>query len=386
MSGIYNTRGIWWRHFLPMLAVTFLLALPISRSVFAETGWRWFYILSFSFSLSFCLTPIFRNVSWALGILDLPNQRKSHHEATALLGGTAVFIAFIASIVINDIYSDELMAILVGTTLLFIVGLVDDVRDISARFKLLVQIGTALFVVNQGVILRVFPASMGGVGFGLNAVLTVFWVVGITNAMNFFDGMDGMASGLGVVISFFLGVVAFQSQQPFIGWIAVAMMGACLGFIPYNLLKNARATIFLGDAGSTVIGFVLACVAVYGDWAVGRPVVAFVSPILIFGVLIFDMIHISVDRIITGKVRTFRQWIEYVGKDHLHHRLAYVLGDSRRSVFFIYLLNIHLGTSAVVLRNASTIDAMLILLQASITFILVTVLERRGRKMSVREG
>jgi len=200
--------------------------------------------------------------------------------------------------------------------------------------------------------------------------------------MNFFDGMDGLAAGLGAMIAFFLGVVAFQTAQPFIRWIAVAMMGSCLGFLPFNFKFRGNAAIFLGDAGSTLIGFVLACVAVYGDWAEGDPVVALVSPLLIFWILIFDMLHITVDRILTGKVLNFRQWIEYVGKDHLHHRLAHVLGSNKRSVFFIYLLSLCLGISAVALRNARVIDAILLILQAVIMVVLITFLERRGRMLN----
>ena len=93
-------------------------------------------------------------------------------------------------------------------------------------------------------------------------------------------------------------------------------MGSCIGFLPYNFKAKGNATIFLGDAGSTVIGFILACVAVHGDWAESNTVVALISPILIFWILIFDMVHITFDRIINGKVLSFRQWIEYVGKDH----------------------------------------------------------------------
>ena len=104
------------------------------------------------------------------------------------------------------------------------------------------------------------------------------------------------------------------------------------GFLPFNLRSKGRALIFLGDAGSTVIGFVLACIAVYGDWAEGRPLVALASPVLIFWILIFDMVHITVDRILTGKVDSFRNWIEYVGKDHLHHRMADALGSRHSSV------------------------------------------------------
>ncbi|MCK7503758.1 MAG: undecaprenyl/decaprenyl-phosphate alpha-N-acetylglucosaminyl 1-phosphate transferase [Desulfobacterales bacterium] len=137
------------------------------------------------------------------------------------------------------------------------------------------------------------PADWGIWGLIGNLLLTGLWIIGITNAMNFFDGMDGLAAGLGAIIAFFLGVVAFQTDQPFFGWISLAVLGGCLGFLPYNFRPSGSAVIFLGDAGSTVIGFVLACIAVYGDWAEGQPVVSLVSPVLIFWLLIFDMAHIT---------------------------------------------------------------------------------------------
>jgi UDP-GlcNAc:undecaprenyl-phosphate GlcNAc-1-phosphate transferase len=314
-----------------------------------------------------------------LGVLDQPDGRKLHENATPLLGGTAVFIGFLSALLFNGIFSMQLGVILIASSLLFGVGLIDDVKEISAGIKLITQIVCTLLVVSSGIFLRVIPDTFGAISVAGNVILTVVWIIGITNAMNFFDGMDGLAGGLGALISFFLGVVAFQTNQPFLGWVAVAMMGGCLGFLPFNFRIKGNARIFLGDAGSTVIGFLLACLAVYGDWAEGNPVVALVSPLLIFWIFIFDMVHITIERVMTGKVLNFRQWIEYVGRDHLHHRLANVLGGKKKSVLFIYLMCLCLGTSAIVLRNARPIDAILLIIQASIIVVLITILERRGR-------
>lgn len=380
MSGIYNKRGIWWRYSILMGIVVCLLVIPFVRQTFSYHGLRWVYMLALSFSFSFCLTPLFRWLAPTLGAMDIPDARKDHGEATPLLGGGAVFLAFILAILVNGIFLPELVAILSGASLLFVVGIIDDIKDVKAGVKLIAQLTAVGCVMSQGVVLRVLPDSLGIVADISNGGLTILWVLGITNAFNFFDGMDGMASGLGVIIAFFLGVVAFQTDQPFLGWIAVAVMGSCLGFLPYNLLKNKRATIFLGDAGSTVIGFILACVAVYGEWDSNSTVIAVMSPLLIFWVLIFDMVHITVDRIVTGKVGSFKQWIEYVGHDHLHHRMAQILGSNKWSVLFIYLLTACFGISAVILRNASTGDALLLLFQAVCMVIMVTVLERIGRK------
>ncbi len=359
--------------------LVFILFLPRVREFFSVIGWRWAHILCLSFSLSFFLNPIFARIAKKLNILDFPDTRKLHHEATPLLGGASVFIGFMVALLTNGIFSKAIVAILIASLILFVIGILDDCKGVSAGLKLLTQLICTLLVMSCGIVLRVLPADLGMTAIIGNSFLTVFWIVGIANAMNFFDGMDGLAAGLGALISFFLGVVAFQTAQPFLGWIAIAMLGGCLGFLPFNFRLKKNAAIFLGDAGSVVIGFVLACVAVYGDWAEGNPVVALVSPVLIFWILIFDMIHITVDRILAGKVKNFRQWIEYVGKDHLHHRLANVLGGRKQSVLFIYLLGICLGTSAVVLRNARPADAILLIIQACIMVVLITVLERRGR-------
>ncbi len=376
-----NYSRVLWRRYLyfPVLTIGCILLVWQTRKYFFAAGVRWAYVLLLSTTLSFCLTPVYSRIAQKYGLMDKPDPRKIHLEPTPLLGGASVFIAFTAGILINGIFSFELGSILIGSGILFTVGIVDDFKDIPAWIKLILQVLCSILVVKSGVILRVIPESFGIVALVFNIMLTVFWIIGITNAMNFFDGMDGLAAGLGAIISFFLGVVAFQTRQPFIGWISVAMMGSCLGFLPYNFKMKGNASIFLGDAGSTVIGFILACVAVYGDWAEGNPVVALTSPLLIFWILIFDMIYITVDRIITGKVKTLKEWIDYVGKDHLHHRLARILGGPKNSVLFIYLISMCLGISAVVLRNARPMDAVLLIIQASILVVLISILERCGR-------
>jgi UDP-GlcNAc:undecaprenyl-phosphate GlcNAc-1-phosphate transferase len=367
-----------WVYLAACLSALLLLAPPV-QLLFSGAGMRWAYILSISFCLSFSLTPLAALLARRCGILDVPDARKLHGRPTPLLGGAAVFIGFAASLLANAILVPELVAILTAAMILFVVGVFDDWREVPAGIKLMIQIVCTAMVMSSGVVLRIVPDTLGTWSWIGNMLLTIVWVIGITNAMNFFDGMDGLAAGMGAIIAFFLGAVAFQTTQPFLGWIALSVMGGCLGFLPYNFKHKGPASIFLGDAGSTVIGFVLACIAVYGDWAEGRPLVAFVAPLLIFWLLIFDMVHITVDRVLTGKVMSFRDWIEYVGKDHLHHRLAEALGSRRNSVLCIYLMSLCLGVSALMLRNAGPADAVLLIVQACIIVVLVTILERRGR-------
>jgi len=366
------------------LFLTLLFLVPSIRLFFVNAGYRWAYILGLSFGLCFSIIPIFRRIAIKWGILDEPDHRKIHGSPTPLLGGGGVFFAFVLGIIINGIYSVELIILLLASTMIFIVGVIDDISEIPASIKLLIQFLGAGLVIFFGITVTIIPLSFGLMGKIGNIALTIMWIVGITNAMNFFDGMDGAAAGVGAIISFFLGILAFLTDQPFLGWISLSMMGGCLGFLPYNFKMKKRASIFLGDAGSTFIGFALATLAVYGDWWVGddNPIVSFASPILIFWILIADMTYITAYRILKGKVLSFREWLEYVGKDHLHHRLFFVLGDKRKAVFVIYAFVITLGISALVLRHADTLNAVLLLIQAVFIVILGGILERQLRRLA----
>lgn len=162
------------------------------------------------------------------------------------------------------------------------------------------------------------------------------------------------------------------------GWIAIAVLGSCLGFLPFNFRVRKPAAIFLGDAGSTFLGFALASLAVIGEWD-ENPIVSFSAPVLIFWVLIYDMAYITVERILTGKVGTFKEWIDYVGKDHIHHRMLALLGDRKKAVLLIWFLCTTLGISAIALKNARPVDGILLVIQAFLITIFVSILEYSGR-------
>ncbi len=365
------------------LGATLLLVPPV-QTQFYSAGFRWLYVFLVSYLVAVALTPLIRRVALRIGAVDHPSSRKIHESSTPLLGGVAVYFAFLIAILANTaglvaplVLNEGMLGVLAGGTLLLLVGVRDDIREVPASAKLMVQIVAAAIVIWAGKLLTFFPHGLWGDTF--NVLLTVLWIVGITNAFNFFDGMDGLATGLAIIISFFLGVVAFQTNQPALGWIAVALVGAGLGFLPYNFKPKGSAMIFLGDAGSTFLGFTLACLAVKGNWADQKPIVSVSTPILIFGILIYDMVHTTVERIYLGKVRSVKEYLEYVGKDHMHHRLERALGNRTETVFMIFLLSIALGLAGVVLRNARTMDALFLLLQATIIVVVVSILERRGR-------
>lgn len=378
-----------WERLLRILAllVVVTLLVPWVRSPWFDMGERWLYILVLATAVAYVFTPLVRDLARGSGILDVPAARKVHAAPTPLLGGLAIHSAFGIALLANFVLDLETVAILGGATLLVAVGILDDRRGVPAWLKLTAQLGATALVMGAGVTLALFPPTP--LGLAANVFLTLVWIVGITNAMNFFDGMDGLATGLAIVTAGFMGIVAFQTQQPYLGWLCGALVGACLGFLPYNLRLRRPAAIFLGDTGSPFLGFTLAAVAVKGAWAEDK-VLDLLAPVLIFWVFIFDMVHITVSRIATGKVRTFRQWIDYVGRDHLHHRLAALLGSHRLAVFLILLLSTVVGLAAIALKTARLVDAVALLVQAVLVVVVVSILEfqgnRRARGADAQDG
>jgi UDP-GlcNAc:undecaprenyl-phosphate/decaprenyl-phosphate GlcNAc-1-phosphate transferase len=374
-AGDTSVRRVCWG---VALVVFSCLLIPAIRHLFFQHVGRWLYILLFAASTAALLTPIMIIIANRTCIVDAPGGRKIHTQVTPLLGGVAIIISFISALLANMILDARDIALIAGGTLVAIVGLVDDWMNIRARYKLIIQIVVVIILIRNGIILDLFPAQTPW-GYLLNALFSIIWIVGLTNAMNFIDGMDGLAAGVSGTISLFMGLVAFQTNQPFMGWIAIAMLGSCLGFLPFNFSLRKPASIFLGDAGSTFFGFVLSALAIKADWADNNPIVSFATPVLIFWVLIYDMAYISIERIVTGKVKSFQGWIDYVGTDHIHHRLYAIFGSRVKVVCFIFFLCATLGISAITLRNARPIDGILTVFQAFLITVIVSILEYTGR-------
>jgi len=368
----------------PLALVVFIsLWFPSVESFFRRAGLRWVYILIFSLSLSLSLTPIMKRIALKFKLLDFPSARKIHRHPTPILGGVAVYSAFTFSLLKNFILDPGMKAVLLGATVVFLFSLIDDIKRLSPALRLGVQILAVSLLLKYGVYLVLFPPYLWW-GMVVNAVLTYLWVIGIANAFNFLDGMDGLAAGLSGITAFFLGMVAFETNQPYLGWLAVAALGSSVGFLPYNFKIRGDAEIFLGDSGSTFLGFILASIAVKGEWADNNPIVSLTAPLLIFAVMIYDMVHITVSRVLTGKVKSVKEWIAYVGRDHIHHRFESLFRSKKQSVLFIYLISICLGITALLLRSATTKDALILLGQGATILILITFLERAGNRLERR--
>jgi len=352
--------------------------LQTIHSFLAGVPLRGFLLFLFAFLLSFLLTPLIRFIATKLKILDIPDERKIHQKPVPLLGGLVIYISYVVTIFLNFSFSIELKGVIIGGTIILLVGLMDDIKRLSATWKLISQISASSILIVFGVKLSFLPNTWWGNGG--EVLLTIIWVVGITNAVNFFDGMDGLATGLTAICSLCFFIVAAITHQAYLGFLTIALAGSCLGFLKFNFKP---ASIFLGDTGSTFLGFTLAGIAVMGGWAEKNPKVALSLPILILSVFIFDMIYITISRGLNGKVRNLKEWIEYTGKDHLHHRLVNLGFTETETVLFIYLIAACLGVSGINLKTNGDLKIYFELLQGFYIFIIVVILMLAGRRVKI---
>ena len=227
-------------------------------------------LIILSFCIAYLLTPAMCAIAERFGIVDTPSKRKMHQKDTPLLGGAAIFLAFSIGAVSMLWYSYELKGVVYAATLIFILGLLDDIVKLSSIFRLVVQLLAVFILFYHGLEIDFAPDFTS---FRiLDKILTVLWILGITNAVNFLDGMDGLCGGFGAIAAFFFGLLAFMTEQPFLMFLAFSLSGSCLGFLPWNFRLRKSARIFMGDAGSLFIGFTLASFALMGDWAENRTV------------------------------------------------------------------------------------------------------------------
>lgn len=365
--------GLW------ILRSALLLALfmPGVREWFAVWHLLWAYLALLAFATAAFAVPVVRALAVRWGVLDNPAARKVHAVATPLLGGAAVYAAFATTVLFNFSFSLQLKGVAVGATIVVLVGIVDDVTDISARAKLAGQLAGVLAAILYGVVLNVVPQSVPGAEY-LNLLLTALWFLTVTNALQFLDGMDGLAAGLGVIAGIFFSIAALQTEQPYLMFLGAALVGACVGFLPYNF-RPGGATIFLGDSGASFVGFTLAGLAVMGEWSNNNPVVALLTPALILAVPLFDIVFVGVGRIVTGKVHSLHEWLAYTGKDHMHHRFEALGLTKRQSVLLIFFIAGTLGLSALLLKVSTPHEAVLLLVQAACVLAIIAVLEGAGR-------
>ena len=297
--------------------------------------------------LALLLTPGVRALARRLDLLDAPGARKIHTVSTPRVGGVGVVVAMVlvlaAAAATGDASAAEAQAwlpVLLGGVLVFGVGLCDDVRPLSPWAKLVVQLAAAGVTVALGV--RIEHVTLFGTTLGLGWLalpLTILWIVGLTNAFNVMDGLDGLATGLAIIAAATCAVVSLARDDVQGGMLLVALLGALCGFLPYNFNP---ATIFLGDSGSLVVGFVLAVTAIT-SFQKGATALVVLGPLLLFALPISETLH-SVVRRARG------QGLRHVflpDQHHVHHRLLGLGLSHRKAVLLLYGISLSFSLLAL---------------------------------------
>ena len=339
---------------------------------------RWLYIIVLSFSVTYFLVPFVIKIAYKYNLLDYPDERKIHNVATPRVGGIALFLGIIISLLRNLQFAKEILGLLIGLLIVFFISLLDDIYSLDAFIRLLAQIIASLVVIMFGFRITAVPVGFPLENF-LEIILTLIWFVGIINAINFLDGIDGLVTGFGIFCSFIFLGLSLLTQQQYVSYLSAVLLGTSLGFLPYNWYK---AKIFLGDSGSAIVGFMLAAISVIGWWAEKNPVVSLSTPVLILSVPIYDIVYITISRIKNKQVRNLKEWIKYVGKDHIHHRLLNLGFSVPVSVLIILLISFCLSLYTIVIRYAVFTDkiALVILFQSMLIFTILSIFMIVGKK------
>lgn len=313
--------------------------------------------------LAFALTPIVRVLAIKIKAIDIPtDSRRMHHRPVPRIGGLAIFLAFLITTFSFCKIDRELMTILVGGGILVVLGILDDIYRLNAFLKLAVQILVALFAVWQGVTIDFIGLGGEYISFGAWSIpITVFWIVGLTNAVNFIDGLDGLACGISAIssISLFL-VMLLSGSNPAHCIITAILVGSCLGFLPFN---TNPAKIFMGDTGALFLGYTLSILSVVGVFKADM-VLAFFVPLSIFGLPLADTAFAIIRRLIHKKSPFAPD------RGHLHHRLIDMGFGQKQSVRILYALCAILGIASVMLSREDFDGGIIMLVAALAIFVI----------------
>lgn len=294
---------------------------------------------------AYAISPLVRLVAFKFDYVDHPRDNKVHAHPTALLGGVAIFLAFIIAVFTKTTLmgSGQVKAMMAGCLLLLVIGLIDDKVGMMPELKLLGQFLAALIVIKSGVRVEFMPS------YYLNVLFTYLWMIGITNAFNLLDNMNGLSAGIAAIGATFLGAIAYMNGQPMICALCFALAGATLGFLKHNFPK---ANIFMGDVGSLVIGYIIAILSVLVSWKTKTWNKSLLVPLLVLGYPIFDTTLVTLVRMVQGRS------IFEGGKDHSSHRLALLGFKKYGAVLIIYAICILLGIAGLIVMKVDLVPAL----------------------------
>ena len=328
-----------------------------------------------AFAVSFLMCPLVKSFAYRIGAIDVPkDNRRMHKKPVPRLGGLAIFLGFMVSMLLFVRIDHQLKGILLGASIIVVLGVVDDMSPLRASFKFCVQIVAALVAVFHGVVIEilsnpnVFAENPYWELNWLSIPITVLWIVGITNAVNLIDGLDGLACGVSTISAVSMLVIALLVSEGDVALVMASLVGACLGFMPYN--RNP-AKMFMGDTGSTFLGYILATISIQGLFKY-YAIVSFAVPFLILGLPMFDTLFAIIRRLAHGQNPMAPD------RGHIHHRLIDMGLNQKQAVAALYVISSILGLSAVVLTSSGAIKAMLFLMALAVAaFLASRVIFRR---------
>lgn len=305
--------------------------------------------------ISFIMTPLAARLAKSINFVDRPAARKLHITPVPMLGGLAIYVGLIAAVSMSGAApAQELMGVLGGATVMTLFGLVDDRYGMTPLIKIVGQALAGGILIWSGIQVSLFPWP------ALNIIVTLGWIIGICNAINFLDNMDGLAAGIATVASIFFFILALVEGLGLVASLAAATLGACIGFLYYNF---SPASLFMGDAGSMLLGFVLAVLGIKLKFSDAPMNVTWMIPIVILALPIFDTTLVVFSRL------RRRKPVYAGGKDHSSHRLVAVFGMTpARAVITLYMIASVLGLIALMVREATPLQARLLLAMLVVIF------------------
>ncbi len=306
---------------------------------------------------SFLMTPVVRTFAYKVGAIDVPkDSRRMHKVPTPRLGGLAIFIGFMISTLLFVPMTPEMKSVLLGAVVIVVLGVVDDSVALPAKVKFIIQIAAALIPALNGVTIQafsnpnIFSSNLYWMLGGLSVPVTVLWIVAVTNSVNLIDGLDGLANGVSTISATTMLVIALLLGEADVSIVLAALVGACVGFMPYNFNP---AKMFMGDTGAMFLGYILATMSIQGLFKY-YAVISFVVPFLILGLPIFDTSFAFFRRLAHG------QSPMRPDREHIHHRLIDMGLNQKQAVATLYVVSAILGLSAVVLTTGGEQRAMLL--------------------------
>lgn len=323
--------------------------------------------------ISFAATPLVKVFATKVGAIDVPkDNRRMHKSPIPRLGGMAIFLGFICSMLAFCDITFEMRGILLGCIVIVLLGLVDDIVQLKARYKLIGQIIAAIIPLFYGVRIEMFSNIFTNespyISLGILSIpITIIWIVGVTNAVNLIDGLDGLAVGVSAISSLSLLFIALFIAEPTVAIVMAALTGGCVGFIPYNFNP---AKIFMGDTGAMFLGYILATISITGFFKF-YAIISFLIPFLILGLPIFDTLFAIIRRLAKG------QSPMTADRGHLHHRLIDMGFSQKQTVAILYIVSALLGLCAIILASDGIFKAALLLISVLlIGFIAFKIFER----------